>query len=506
MTFRKLLILIIFSSISSPVISQLPSQKLEQLAYKYAYASFDRFYELLSIPNDAHFPDDIMKNIIWCEKEFGQRGFELIRLETPTVPLLLAERKVEDPQKTVLIYLQLDGQPVDPNHWDQENPWKPALKEQMKDGSWEEIEWERIHQGFNPEWRIFCRAASDAKGPVSMFLAALDAVAELEMEASYNIKVIMDFEEELGSPHLPDAVEQYREALAADLLIIYDGPRHISNEPTLKFGARGIATITLTLFGPYFAQHSGHYGNYAPNPAVRLAQLISSMKTEDGKVSIPGFYDGITIDDNTRKILAAVPDNEEMIQEKLGIAKPDGVGSNYQEAIQYPSLNVRGFSSGWVGKERRTIVPATATAEIDVRLVKESDPQRLLNLIYDHIIDQGYYVTDRPPSPGERKRFPKIIQFDSEISYRAFRTPVDSETGKWLSKALMKAHGKEPIKIRTSGGSIPISPFVVTLDVPAVSVPTVNMDNNQHSPNENLRLGNYVDGIKAMVAILLEKF
>jgi acetylornithine deacetylase/succinyl-diaminopimelate desuccinylase-like protein len=339
-----------------------------------------------------------------------------------------------------------------------------------------------------------------------MFLAALDAAKDLDIQPSYNIKVIMDFEEEMGSPRLPGAVERYSSDLAADVLIIFDGPLHITGEPTLKFGARGIATITLTVFGPRVPQHSGHYGNYAPNPAVRLSQLIASMKDDEGKVTISGFYDGITIDPDTRKILAAVPDDEAFIQEKIGIAKPDGVGRNYQEAIQYPSLNVRGMRSAWVGNESRTIVPATATAEIDVRLVKESDPDRLIQLIRHHIEQQGYHLLDREPTDEERRKYSKLAYFDASIFYRAFRTPVYSEAGQWLSSALKRAHGKEPVKIRTSGGSIPISPFVVTLDVPAVMVPTVNMDNNQHSPNENLRIGNYVEGIKTMIAILGESF
>ena len=486
--------------------SQIKKEKLDELAEKYTYRSFDQFRELLSIPNDAHFPDHIMKNVTWCENAFSARGFSTQRLETETVPLVLAERKVKKPEKTVLIYLQIDGQPVDPRWWSQSSPWKPALKAENELGIWEEIEWNRINSNFDPDWRIFARSTSDAKGPVAMFLAALDAVEEIKKEPTYDIKVIMDFEEELGSPRLPAAVVEFSEELASDLLIIFDGPLHISNEPTLKFGARGISTITLTTYGPIVPQHSGHYGNYAPNPAVRMSQLIASMKSEDGLVTIPGFYDGIIIDEKTKEILASVPDDEKVIQNRIGIAQPDAVGNNYQEAIQFPSLNVRGFSSGWVGDKVRTIVPATAIAEIDVRLVKESDPDRLLGLIKQHIKDQGYYITSGDPTEEERSRYPKIISWYSETSYRAFRTPVDSEVGVWLSRALSKAHGKEPIKIRTSGGSIPISPFVTTLDIPAVSVPTVNMDNNQHSPNENIRLGNYQDGIKTMISILLESF
>ncbi len=486
--------------------SKLNSGQLDKIADQYARASFQNLYELLSIPNDANVREDIMENVVWCESAFQSRGFSTKRLSTSTVPLLLAERKVSNPQKTVLIYLQIDGQPVDFSRWNQESPWIPALKEKNAAGEWQAINWEKIHGDYNPDWRVFARSASDAKGPVAMFLAALDAAKDLNIQPSYNIKVIMDFEEEMGSPRLPGAVEKFSSDLAADLLIIFDGPLHITGEPTLKFGARGIATLTLTVFGPRVPQHSGHYGNYAPNPAVRLSQLIASMKDEEGKVTIPGFYDGIKIDKTTQKLLAAVPDDEAFIQEKIGIARPDGVGRNYQEAIQYPSLNIRGMRSAWIGNESRTIVPATATAEIDVRLVKESDPERLIKLIKDHIKKQGYHILDREPTDEERRQYPKLMSFDASVFYRAFRTPINSDVGQWLSNALKRAYGKEPVKIRTSGGSIPISPFVVTLDVPAVLVPTVNMDNNQHSPNENLRIGNYVDGIKTMIAILEEQF
>ena len=308
----------------------------------------------------------------------------------------------------------------------------------------------------------------------------------------------------MGSPNLPPAVERYRDRLAADMLIIFDGPPHVSNEPTLKFGARGIATVTLTTFGPRVPQHSGHYGNYAPNPAIRLAQLLASMKDDRGRVTIPGWYDGVTLDPATKALLARVPDDEEQIRQRLGIAERDLVGDNLQEAVQYPSLNVRGLSSGWVGAQSRTIVPATAIGEIDIRLVLESDAERLLSLLRQHIEARGYYVIDGEPTEPERMTHPKIASFKSSVSYGAFRTDFDSEPGRWLSRAFERLYGKEPIKIRTSGGSIPISPFVETLGVPAVGVPTVNGDNNQHSPNENLRVGSFIEGIKIMVAVLAE--
>lgn len=205
----------------------------------------------------------------------------------------------------------------------QDNPFQPVLKAENESGEWEIISWDRIDE-YNPDWRIFARSASDAKGPVAAFLTALDLAEHEGIEPNYNIKVIMDFEEELGSPPLPQAVLDNSDLLA-DMLIIFDGPSHISGNPTLTFGARGIATIQLTTYGPAVAQHSGHFGNYAPNPAFRLARLLTSMKDENGLVTIPGFYDGIEISFEVEAILRAVPDNQEGIKERLQIAETDKV-------------------------------------------------------------------------------------------------------------------------------------------------------------------------------------
>jgi len=484
-------------------IGQIPHHDLDTLAKKYALSSFPILKELLSIPNDAFYPKDIEKNVIWCERAFSSRNFSTTRIETATVPLLLAERNHPGAKKTVLIYLQIDGQPVDTSRWDQEDPYTPTLKRPGKSVGWETLPWDSI-KNYRDDWRVFARSASDAKGPVAMFLAALDAAKELKIQPNYNIKVIMDFEEELGSPRLPQAVIENTGLLKADMLIIFDGPRHITNKPTLTFGARGIATLQLTTYGPVVPQHSGHFGNYAPNPALRLSKLLASMKDDKGRVIIPGFYDGISITPETEKILKSVPDNEELIKYRLQIARADEVANYYQAAIQYPSLNIRGMQSGWIDEKVRTIIPSWARAEIDVRLVLESDPHRLIALIQDHIAEQGYYLLDRVPTKGERLKYPKIATLTHEISYQSFRTDFDSEVGLWLTKALHNAFGEDPIRIRMSGGSIPISPFVTTLGIPAVTVPTVNRDNNQHSPNENLRLGNYREGIKTMMAILAE--
>lgn len=477
---------------------------LQHPTYKRAKASFAEFKNLLALPNDAHFPEDIKKNVDWCAQRLESIGFTTKILDTPTVPLLLAENEPRQPNKpTMLFYFHIDGQPTDPSFWFQENPYQAVLKEQRVGEGWTEINWNKLEQeNLDPEWRIYARSASDDKAPFMMFLVAMETLQSEGKALPFNLKVILDTEEEIGSPNLAETVARYQKELAADMLLIFDGPKHISNVPTITYGARGITRVTLKVFGPTFPLHSGHYGNYAPNPALRLSKLLASMKDDEGKVIIPGYYDGIELDEKTQKILASVPDNETELMVKLGIGETDKVGNSYQESIQYPSLNIRGMGSAWIGKEARTIVPSVAIAEIDMRLVVESDGERLQELVRKHVEQQGYYLTDRKPTSRERIQLKKICQFETGKVVKAFRTEFDSKLGKWAYQSVKNTFGKDPIRLRTMGGTLPTTPFINTLKLPAVIIPLVNSDNNQHSPNENLRLGNYFDGAKTIYGLL----
>jgi acetylornithine deacetylase/succinyl-diaminopimelate desuccinylase-like protein len=490
---------------------QLPPAAIHERVEAALPRAFELYRELLTYPNDAHDRDDILRLVAWLEARFTERGFTTERIATAGSPLLLAERASPGAARTVLIYLQADGQPVDPSRWDQQSPWLPVLKERTPDGGWREIGWQRLQRGiepggsgerYDPEWRIFARSAADSKGPIAQFLTAVELLDEAGIAPDFHMKVIVDTEEEMGSPNLPAAVERHRGRLAADMLVIFDGPPHVSGRPTLKFGARGIATVTLTTYGPTAPQHSGHYGNYLPNPVFDMSRILAAAKDADGRVAIAGWYDGVQLDAETRRILAAVPDDEPAILRSMGVARRDRVGANLQEAVQYPSLNVRGIRAGWVGSEARTIIPDQAVAELDIRLVVESDASRLVGLLRAHIEALGFEVLDRAPTADERRTRPRLVTLAWHRAYGAFRTPFDSEPGRWLTGAFVHLFGEEPIRIRTSGGSIPISPFVETLGVPAVSVPSVNPDNNQHSPNENLRVGSFVEGIAIIFAVL----
>ena len=505
MKIFKIILLSIVMSI--PIYSQ---REYKNEIFKQGLNNIDEFIEFLSYPNDSNFKSDIYELIDWTEDKFKSLDFEINRLDTETIPLLLASKHINDNYKTVLIYMHLDGQPVDLTKWDQENPFIPVYK-LRENGEFieydsneiKDIDYKTLQE---KDIRIFARASSDAKGPVMMLIQAIKFMNTNNIDQKLNLKLVMDFEEEIGSPSLPDAVKKHSTILKSDALLIFDGPQHESDLPTLNFGNRGISSITLKTYGPVLPQHSGHFGNYAPNPVFRMSNILSSMKDENGIVKIKGYYDGITISDEVKKYLDNVPDNEESMLNKMQFKKPESVGGSYQEAIQFPSLNVRGIRAGWVEDEVRTIVPSECIAEIDVRLVIESDGYRLHELIKKHIEDLGYVILDHEPSKEERMEYDKIVKFNSTVSYPAFRTEIDSDLGNWLSKTLTKTFGVEPVLRRTSGGSVPISPFVNVLNIPAVGVPTVNKDNNQHSPNENIKLINYIKGIESFVGILSSEF
>ena len=477
-------------------------EELRAAVTAHTVAATTLFREFLALPNDALYPADIEALNRWMADAFGARGFETRLLETAGSAALYAERLVEGAERTVLVYLQADGQPVDPGAWDQENPYLAVLKERSDDGGWQPIPWAAAENRPDADWRIFARSASDSKGPMTQFLVAIELLDDLGFRFPYSLKVIVDTEEELGSPHLAAAVAEHRELLAADLLLIFDGPPHVSNRPTVSFGARGIMTATLVTYGPKFAQHSGHYGNFLPNPVFDLARILASLKSPDGVVRVPGFYDGVAIDESVREVLAQVPDDEDAILAAMGVARADDVAESLQLALQYPSLNVRGLGAAWIGNQSRTIIPPTATAELDIRLVKESDPARLIELLRSHVESLGYTVLDRAPTDAERVKFPRIASLTHELSYGAFRSDFDAAAGQMARDGMRFLYGEEPILIRTMGGSIPIAPLVDLLGIPAATVPTVNMDNNQHSPNENIRYGNFIEGIVILMAVL----
>lgn len=482
----------------------LSKKKIQKVSEEKFVKSVYKLKEFLEIPNDGNFPDQIENNLKWCNDLFESLEFESKVLITEGAPLLFAQKKFHKNAKTVLFYLQIDGQPVDTSKWNQKDPFIPVIKKEADLNIWETIDFNNISKNYDPNWRIFARSASDSKGPAMAFISALEILKEKKWKPAYNVKVIMDFQEELGSPHLAKAVETYKDILKSDMLFIMDGTRHISNLPTLTYGARGIATATLKIFGPRYPLHSGQYGNFAPNPVFNAAKLIASLKDENGRVIIPGFYDGIHISEDEKAIINSLPENTETLKRRIGVATKDSVGDTYQESLQYPSLNIRGLKSAWVGKEVRTIIPSEVIVEIDMRLVPESDGKKQMDLLKNYIQNQGFQLVDSIPSEFEREKYPKLASFNYRLGSVPFRTDFNSPIGIMAKSAMKRIFEDKVINMRTTGGSQPIAAFIKTLNIFAISIRIPNPDNNIHSPNENLRLGNFLEGIQSCLAILSE--
>lgn len=476
-------------------------------ATKAAQATFRDYYALLALPNDAIVPADVQKNADWLEGAFRARGFEVRQLANDGKPMVYAAWPAADAaRRTVLFYMHLDGQPVIPAQWQQPSPWTPVLKRRGATGDWEPIDSAPLFSGpIDREWRVFARSAADDKAPILMFLAAIDAAKASGDALGVNVKVLIDSEEEKGSPSIGKVMRANLDLLRCDAIVIHDGPMHPTNRPTLVFGNRGDATARLTVYGAKVALHSGHYGNYAPNPAQRLATLLASMKDDAGRVTIPGYYDHVRLGPAERAVMAAVPDDEAALRRRLGIAQADRVGANYQEAMQYPTLNVRGMASAAVGDKVANIVPDQAVAELDLRTTPDSDAKYLGALIAKHIEQQGYHLVPGMPTDDDRARYDKLATFTyATEGTDASGTPIDSAVGRWAYDAMVATFGAkpEPVRIRMMGGTVPTAEIVETLHVPFLIVPLANADDNQHAANENMRIGNYVDGIRTIYGLV----
>jgi acetylornithine deacetylase/succinyl-diaminopimelate desuccinylase-like protein len=458
---------------------------------------------LVSIPNVASDRANIRRNAEHLRAMLAKRGFAAELLETEGNPLVFGELKTPGAARTLLLYSHYDGQPVDPKGWKQADPFTPVLRDGRLDAGARDIGPIDRHDRFDAEWRLYARSASDDKAPIVALCAAIDALKSIGRAPTANLRVILDGEEEAGSTSLVPAIARYRDKLDADLMIIFDGPIHSSGRPTVAFGARGIVTIDLTVYGPKAGVHSGNYGNWIPNPAWRLVHLLSTMKDPEDRVLISGFYEGIApLTPEEQAVVRSVPDDSARMLSAFGVAEPEA-GRTLQEAFQMPTLNIRGLVSAHVGAGARTIIPDRATAALDIRLVKETPAAAMIEKVRAHIARQGFHLVDEDPDDATRARFSRIARASVRgDGTNAFRTSPRDPQARALVAALARAYGQPPVQIRTLGGTVPIAPFIDALGFPAVLVPIVNFDNNQHEENENLRLGNLFEGIATIAAVL----
>ncbi len=466
--------------------------------------------EFLSIPNIASDTPNIQKNAAHLVGMLEARGIETHLLPiTGRGPVVFGKLMAPEAKRTVIFYAHYDGQPVDAAAWTAGTPFEPAVWDGAIEAGAKPVPFSATgaQQGaeyYEDDWRIYARSASDDKGPIVALLAAIDALQAKKIPLSVNLKVIFEGEEEAGSTNLQRALELHKNLVGADLLITADGPVHQSGRPLVFFGNRGDIGIEITVYGPVRALHSGHYGNWAPNPAMGLSRLLASMKDADGRVLIEGFYDDVApLSEVEKKALAAMPDNDADLERELGIAKPEGGGKKLVELIMQPSLNIRGLRSAYVGEQAQNVVPDRAEASLEARLVKGEEPKRKFEQIAAFIQKQGFYVIDHEPTMEERRAHARIAKVVYEGGYRASRTPMDLPMSKAIVEVVRAAAGHDTVVMPSSGGSVPMYIFE-DLGLPWIGVPIVNYDNHQHSSDENLRLGQFWRGMEIYGAILAD--
>ncbi len=460
--------------------------------------------ELLAIPNVAGDSANIRRNAAALVAMLERRGLRAEVLENrPWPPAVFGELKASRARRTIVLYAHYDGQPVTSSEW-ATPPWEPTLRVREGDG-WRTVPLPGAESPgrLDPEARLFARSASDDKAPIVAMLAALDALRATRRKPSVNLKLFFEGEEEAGSAHLRELLLRHRGKLAADAWLFCDGPVHPGRRPQLVFGVRGVMGLELTAYGPARALHSGHYGNWAPNPAALLARTLASLRDEDGRILVEGFYDDVRpVTESERAAVAALPNVDDGLRRELALGATEAGNAPSAERVMLPALNVRGVRAGAVGAEATNAIPALAYASIDLRLVPDQRPERVRERIEAHLARQGWFVTGDSVTTAMRRAHARVLRVEWESGYPAYRVPLDAPVARALRATLDELLGEPVLVVPTLGGSLPLATFADALGAPLVTVPIVNHDNSQHAKDENLRLQNLWDGIELYAAII----
>ncbi|MEP6764884.1 MAG: M20/M25/M40 family metallo-hydrolase [Gemmatimonadaceae bacterium] len=465
----------------------------------------DEAFALLSIPNVASDSAGIRRNIAAITAAFGKRGVVIKPMYAPSGgnPALVGEFNARGATRTVMFYAHYDGQPVASGGWDGD-PFKPELRKYANSVAGDAVALPAIGDTINPELRIRARSASDDKGPIIAMLAALDAMKAGGMTPSVNVRIFLDGEEEAGDNHLGQILRAHKSELQADAWLFFDGPMHVSGAPQLVLGARGVSGVEVTFYGPNRALHSGHYGNWASNPAFAVADFISSIRDANGRIKIANFYSDVipptAADVASARALSLTDDS---LRKSLGLSHTEASNAALGERIMLPAINVRGIRAGGVGSSATNAIPTSASVSLDFRLVPNQSTARLRTLLTAHLKTLGYtIVTDSnaAKSSNDRSRL-AYVTWDS--GYTSVRVPIADPAVQAVKRLMAKSYAREPFVLPILGGSLPLFHFVDALGATVITVPTVNADNSQHAPNENLRIQNLWDGIVVFADLMV---
>jgi acetylornithine deacetylase/succinyl-diaminopimelate desuccinylase-like protein len=497
------LLLLLISCVPAVAVAQTSpaAQAARQWRQQHERAIVDEFITLLSVPDIARDRENIQRNAELIAKMMEQRGLAAKLVSVPGAnPVIFGEIRTPGAARTIVFYAHYDGQPLDPKEW-ATPPFEPVLRDRPVENGGRIIPLPPAGTPFDPESRLYARSAADDKAPIVAIMAALDAIRATGLNTRSNIKFAFEGEEEAGSPNLETILAANKALFSGDVTLMCDGPLHQTRRQSITFGSRGISTVDITVYGPRGELHSGHYGNWAPNPAMMLARLLTSMKDDAGRVLVDRFYDGIEpLGRLERRAIEESPDVDLELMREFWLGATDGAPRKLAELITLPSLNIRGMASSRIGAQASNVIPASASATIDMRLVKGMDYRQIADRLVAHILKQGFFVTESEPSAEVRQAHPKVAMVVRRGGENAHRTPMDLPISQEVIRVVESARGPA-VKIPSSGGTVP-DVFERALDMRSIGIPIGNHDNNQHSFNENLRIQNLWDGIELMAALL----
>lgn len=487
---------------ASAVSAASPHQAVRAWRQAHEKAILADFTTFLSLPNVATNLPDIEKNTAYIASELKKRGFAVRTLSAGpgTPPSVFAEYDTPGAKRTVLFYAHYDGQPISQKGWIID-PFAPSVRTALPEAK--PIDWK--DGPLDPNWRVYARGSGDDKASIQALISAFDALKAKGIKPSVNIKLLYEGEEEQGSSHFGKIVEQNRDLLKADALIMGDGPMHQSGRQMVGFGNRGIVGFTLTVYGPLQPLHDGHYGSFAPSPSVMLAHLIASFRDDDGKILIPGIYDDVAPPTAAEEAaIAAMPANELELRRSLGLGRNIGP-ARLAEGYLKPTLNVRSIHVGDEGQNAANAIATDGFASFDIRLVQGETPARVHRLVENYLASLGWTIVRTTPDLATRLGHQKVLKLNwDEGESIAAKTRLDLPAARSVVASIGRTVGYAPIELPTSGGSSGIAEAVDQLHTPMIGVSIANYDDNQHARNENLRIGNLWDGIEVYAGLLAD--
>ncbi len=430
------------------------------------------FLRIPSVSTSPQHEEGVREAAQWLSRRLEAMGFQVELLETPRHPVLLAQRRPHPERPTLLVYGHYDVQPTDPeNEW-QSPPFSPQILGE----------------------HVYARGASDDKGQLLTHLHAMEAILKTQGELPINVKVLLEGEEEIGSPSLPEVLHKKAQELQAQAVVVSDGCQLAPGVPAITYGLRGLAYVQIDVRGPRLDLHSGSFGGLVMNPIQALCQILCALRNPDGTVAIPGFYEEVKpLEPWEREEISRLPLEQEALKEYLGVELLVGEAgySPWERRWARPTLDVNGIWGGFSGYGGKTVIPSKAGAKVSMRLVPEQDPAKINGLLKSFV--------ERICPPGVRV---EVTEFHGA---RPVLLDRNLPQLKAAARAVQAGFGKAPVFIR-EGGSIPVVNMLKEiLGIEAILLlGWGSPEDGAHSPNERFSLESFHAGTKASVALLYE--